>query len=134
MNERPHILVAAGLIWREDGMVLISRRPEGGPHAGCWELPGGKVEPGETVAEALAREIMEELGVVVQPGKEFNRVTHEYPKLTVTLVGLHARYVGGEPRAIEVAEWKWVHPGELPEFNYPEANSKLFDCNWQSPR
>jgi mutator protein MutT len=131
MKELPHILVAAGLIWRKDGMLLISRRPDGGSHAGCWELPGGKVEPGETIAEALEREIMEELRVTVEAGPEFNRVTHDYPSLRVTLVGLHAKYLAGEPQALEVAEWKWVKPEDLRSFNYPAANERLFAAKWQ---
>ncbi|MCB2211233.1 8-oxo-dGTP diphosphatase MutT [bacterium] len=131
MAERKHILVAAGLIWRDDGMILISQRPQGGSHAGCWELPGGKVESGETVAQALEREIREELGVEVAAGPEFNRVTHEYAELTVTLAGLHARYVNGEPQALEVADWRWVRADELMHYEFPAANTRLFDCEWK---
>ena len=55
--------VAVGVLIREDGRVLLSSRPEGKPYAGYWEFPGGKLEAGETVHGALARELREELGL-----------------------------------------------------------------------
>ncbi|GBE30164.1 MAG TPA: (deoxy)nucleoside triphosphate pyrophosphohydrolase [Bacteroidetes bacterium] len=130
MNEHPHYLVAAGLIWRTDGQVLISRRLDSSAHAGCWELPGGKVEEGETVSQALVREIQEELAVVIEAGTEFNRVTHDYGSYTVTLVGLHARFIGGEPQALGVAEWRWIDPAEMLTFTFPPANTRLFEAKW----
>src|SRR5690606_7409994 len=57
--------VAVGIVFREDGQVLIGQRLVGKPYAGWWEFPGGKFEPGESAAEALARELDEELGVQV---------------------------------------------------------------------
>jgi mutator protein MutT len=120
-----HVTVAAGAIWREDGRLLVSRRPEGKRHAGFWELPGGKVEPGESVLEALEREAREELAVEVHADREFARVTHDYGDLVVTLVGVHARHLRGEPRAVEVADFRWVLPEELAELRFPAANAAL---------
>lgn len=135
MAERGHeITVAAGLIWGPDGRVLVSRRlPTDRYHAGRWELPGGKLEPGETPAEALVREIREELNLEVEAGPQFARVTHRYPHGTVTLIGLHARYTGGEPELIGVAEARWAQPEELGQLQFPEANARLFDSDWRTP-
>ena len=57
--------VAVGVVLRDDGAVLIGQRPPGKPYAGWWEFPGGKLETGESVADALARELHEELGLDV---------------------------------------------------------------------
>src|SRR3546814_1751300 len=62
---KPLIEVAAGLILREDGWLLLAERPGDKPWSGWWELPGGKIESGETVLEALSRELQEELGIRV---------------------------------------------------------------------
>lgn len=131
--ENPRISVSAGLIWRDDGMLLVSRRPEGGSHAGKWELPGGKIEPGETPAQALEREIWEELGIRVEAGSEFGRVVHDYPTLRVTLIGLHALYTTGEPQRIGVADFRWIDPSELLDLTFPEANARLFEHPWRTP-
>lgn len=127
------VQVAAGLIWRADGHVLISRRPEGGRHAGDWELPGGKLETGESPPEALVREIREELAITVEAGPEFHRVAHDYGDLVVLLIGLHARYSAGSPRCLGVSEWRWISPADLPEYTFPAANTRLFESDWRTP-
>ena len=58
--------VAAAVVVRADGSVLLAQRPAGKPYAGYWEFPGGKLEPGESPRDALARELVEELGIVVR--------------------------------------------------------------------
>jgi 8-oxo-dGTP diphosphatase len=65
----PFLIVSAGLIFRDDGALLIARRPPGGFMPGWWEFPGGKIEEGETPEACLAREIREELGVEVKVGR-----------------------------------------------------------------
>lgn len=70
-SRRP-VDVAVGVLIDADGRFLLTSRPEGKVYAGYWEFPGGKLEPGETVAQALGRELHEELGIhvgVVQPWK-----------------------------------------------------------------
>ena len=68
--------VAAGLILRPDGKVLLGQRPEGKPYAGYWEFPGGKVEPGEGIFAALQREFKEELGIEGLDGEPWRGVEH----------------------------------------------------------
>ena len=64
--KRPVTLVACGILMKEDGGFLMGSRPEGKPYAGYWEFPGGKLEFGESVHQALAREMREELGLMVK--------------------------------------------------------------------
>ena len=77
------LLVAAGLVWRPGPVVLVQRRPPGAGHgAGCWELPGGKLEPGEHPRDALARELVEEWGPAAQRleiGAVAEVLHHTYP-------------------------------------------------------
>ena len=75
--ERQQILdVAVAVLQREDGRVLLAQRPAGKPWAGYWEFPGGKIEHGEAVERALARELHEELGI--DPDLVYPWVTQEY--------------------------------------------------------
>ncbi len=70
-DTRKHTEVAVGILIRADGALLLSTRPEGKAYAGYWEFPGGKIEPGETVTEALRRELIEELGVTIGEAHEW---------------------------------------------------------------
>jgi mutator protein MutT len=69
--------VAAAVVWRE-GRLLLTRRPAGGPLGGLWELPGGKIERGETAEAAVARELAEELGVSARPIETLETTRHRY--------------------------------------------------------
>lgn len=77
------------MVWR-DGRVLFTQRPPGGPIGLQWEMPGGKVEPGETPEHALIREIREELGVTARPLRVLEVDTHDYPHgLEVEITFIH---------------------------------------------
>jgi 8-oxo-dGTP diphosphatase len=78
------LIVAAAVIVRE-GLVLISRRPEGSRHAGFWEFPGGKLEPEETLEECIVREIREELDLLIDVEKKLMVVSHTYPEYHLNL-------------------------------------------------
>lgn len=82
---RRHTEVAVGILLRADGALLLSTRPPGKPYAGYWEFPGGKLEPGETVAQALRRELIEELGVSIGPVSVWKVTEHDYPHALVRL-------------------------------------------------
>ena len=75
----PRIKVVAAVLADDAGRVLLDQRPAGKPHAGWWEFPGGKFEPGETPRAALVRELAEELGIEVLAAAPFLRLTHRYP-------------------------------------------------------
>ena len=103
--------VAVGILLRPDGRFLLNTRPEGKPYAGSWEFPGGKIEPGEAVADTLRRELREELGIEIGTAnadcRQIQIVEHAYPD---ALVRLHACVVScwrGEPKALEGQQFSW---------------------------
>ncbi len=106
------VRVAAAVI-EERGRYLLTRRDESRDLAGYWEFPGGKLERGETAAEALARELREELGVEIGSVSEFTTLAHEYPGKTVALEFLETSIASGEPKALDVAAFGWFEPSEM---------------------
>jgi mutator protein MutT len=117
-------LIGVGIIWDGD-KLLIDRRPPTGFLAGLWEFPGGKVEHGETVTECIAREIQEELGLIVNVGIEFVTVNHAYPEFSVTLAVHHCQYLGGVPQLIACDAVEWVNIEDLPIYDFPAANAQI---------
>lgn len=106
--------VAVGVLIRSDGAALLADRPSGKPYAGYWEFPGGKIEQGETVAHALARELAEELGVAVHDSVPWVVMEYDYPR---AYVRLHFRRVfdwKGTPRAVEGQRLAFLEPGAEP--------------------
>lgn len=79
------INVAVGVIIRPDGKILLSTRPSGKPYSGYWEFPGGKLEKGETVEQALRRELVEELGIRIENTTIWRVTEHTYPHASVRL-------------------------------------------------
>ena len=122
----PPLDVAAGLVFHQ-GRLLIARRPEGTHLAGCWEFPGGKVEPGETIAQCLERELQEELGIRVSVGPLVERVDHAYPEKTVRLSFFACHWLGGEPRPLGCAAFRWVAAEELAHYQFPGADARLLE-------
>ena len=112
-STRPRKIVVAAHIKDADGRVLLSLRRADQPMGGLWELPGGKLEPGETPAEALVREIREELGCGVVVGRVDDVIFHRYETFDLLMLVYRCTIVDGEPRAVEVAEIAWVPPGEV---------------------
>ena len=87
VGERPVVDVAVGVLLQADGRFLLTSRPAGKVYAGYWEFPGGKLEAGESVAEALARELHEELGLVIAPSdvQAWREQLVDYPHALVRL-------------------------------------------------
>lgn len=117
--------VAAAVIRGADGRVLIARRPEHKHQGGLWEFPGGKVEAGEAVEVALARELHEELGIDVIVSRPLIQVRHDYPDLAVLLDVHEVGAFTGEPHGREGQPLAWVAPRELPDYEFPEANRPI---------
>lgn len=126
------IAVAAGLIFRE-GKLLITQRPGGRHLAGLWEFPGGKCEAGETLPECLQREIFEELGVAVNVRACVENLEHAYPEKTVSLSFFLCELVMGEPKGREGQAIAWIEPGELGDYEFPEADQKLLQSLCDNP-
>ncbi|MFQ5457396.1 MAG: (deoxy)nucleoside triphosphate pyrophosphohydrolase [Myxococcota bacterium] len=123
----PPIIVSAGIIEREDGALLIARRPPGAWMAGYWEFPGGKLEPGETPEECLAREIREELAVDADVGPIFLVKVHAYPAFSVLLLFYRCTLLRGEPPgpAGGGLEFAWAHPETLPDYDFLPADDEV---------
>ena len=93
------------------GRFLLTSRPEGKVYAGHWEFPGGKVEAGESVEQALKRELHEELGITIGPATPWQTTTHDYPH---ALVRLHFCKVFVWTGAFEMREGQQMAWAELP--------------------
>ena len=104
---KPRLRVVAAALF-DDDRVLIAQRPEGKHMAGWWEFPGGKVADGESDADALVRELREELGVESRAHGLITTMSHEYPDRIVDLVLWHASIVSGEPRGLDGQQLQWV--------------------------
>ena len=104
---KPRLRVVAAALFDAERRVLIAERPAGKHMAGWWEFPGGKVASDESDAQALVRELREELGVEVRPDYEVMRLQHEYPDRVVDLV-LWRVSADGVPRGLDGQQLKWV--------------------------
>jgi 8-oxo-dGTP diphosphatase len=122
---RARKLVVAGLV--VDGpRVLITRRRPDQPLGGFWEFPGGKIEPGEAPAAALARELDEELGAAVEIGPIWDVLHHPYPAFDLLMLVYRCRLAAGAvARAVEVADLAWCLPDELPAYDILPADAPL---------
>lgn len=107
------IHVVAGIVADISGRVLITRRPPGKHLAGCWEFPGGKRISGESRAEALIRELREELDLTVDEARPLIRYRHDYPEFSVDLDVWRVLAWRGEPRGLEGQLMDWVSPADL---------------------
>jgi 8-oxo-dGTP diphosphatase len=99
--------VAVGILMKANGDVLLAQRPEGKPYAGYWEFPGGKVEAGEAIVDALRRELAEELGVAVGAADAWCCVEHVYPHAHVRLHFYISREWQGTPQSLEGQAFSW---------------------------
>jgi 8-oxo-dGTP diphosphatase len=99
--------VAVGILMKPNGDVLLGQRPDGKPYAGYWEFPGGKVEPDESILDALKREFVEELGVQIASAEEWCGVEHVYEHAHVRLHFFISREWSGEPQSLEGQAFAW---------------------------
>ena len=100
--------VAVGVLLRPDGTVLLGNRPADKPWPGWWELPGGKLEAGESVQQALTRELKEEIGITVTQTTPWVTYVHKYPTTTVRLAFCRVTEWSGEPQGLEGQLLRWV--------------------------
>ncbi len=123
----PPLLVVACALIDPDNRVLIAKRPEGRSLAGLWEFPGGKVEEGETLEDALIRELYEELSVTVTKPclAPLTFSTYDYPEFHLLLALFICRRWEGSPVAKEAPEIKWVRASRLREYPMPPADAPL---------
>jgi len=118
---KPRLRVVAAALF-DGGRVLIAERPAGKHMAGWWEFPGGKVGSDESDAQALVRELREELGVEAEPNAEIMTLTHDYPDRIVDLVLWRATVTRGVPQGLDGQQLKWVDCGALAAERLLEAD------------
>ncbi|MGR8979971.1 MAG: Nudix family hydrolase [Gammaproteobacteria bacterium] len=117
--------VAVGVIKNDKGRILISHRHPSLHQGGLWEFPGGKVEAGETIEQALYRELKEELDIAVLTSTPLITLKHRYPDKAVQLhVFLVDRFIGSGNHAHD-QEIKWVEPSALTDYRFPDANRPI---------
>lgn len=106
--------VVAGILRDTRGRVLLAQRPPGRHLAGAWEFPGGKVEPGEHAAQALRRELLEELGIRISAAPApLVTVPWRYPHVRLRLEALEVASWDGDPRGLEGQALRWSRPGDI---------------------
>lgn len=128
--DRGVIEVAVGVLVGRDGAYLLTTRPPGKVYAGYWEFPGGKLEAGETVEEALRRELQEELGVIIGPAQRWRESLVDYPHALVRLHFCKVHDWTGELQMREGQQFGWEHlpvrcgpvlPGTVPVLEWLAA-------------
>lgn len=119
------VTVAVGILIDGVGRVLVTRRAPDAHHGGLWEFPGGKVEAGETLLEALARELKEELGVLVETTEALMVLEYDYGDKRVRLDVHSVTRWSGEPRGLEGQPLSWQRPEQLRDWDFPAANRPI---------
>lgn len=120
------ITVVAALI-EQDGLLLVCQRRRKDSFGLKWEFPGGKVKPGETEAQALVRELAEELGVRATIGRELYRTRYRYAEQVaeMELVFYSAAFDGQVPRNLAFERIQWAEPAALPQLDFLPADREL---------
>ena len=121
LTQKRCVDVVAALIWEKD-RFLICQRPEYKARGLLWEFVGGKVEPGETMQQALQRECAEELAIHVSVGEQFLQEFHDYPDMLIRLTLFHCSIASGIPQALEHKALRWIHPSQIDDYAFCPAD------------
>ncbi|MGL5152780.1 MAG: (deoxy)nucleoside triphosphate pyrophosphohydrolase [Clostridium sp.] len=116
------IKVVGAIIENENSEILCALRSTEMSLPNLWEFPGGKIEEGESIAEAITREVNEELNCTIEYINIFNDNTHEYDKFIVNLITVKCKLVSGHPQAIEHAKLIWIKQENLLSLNWAPAD------------
>src|SRR5689334_7493096 len=119
------VSVAAAVIERADGHVLLAQRPPGKAYAGYWEFPGGKLEPGETAQDALVRELSEELGITVREASPWLVQEFVYPHAHVELHFFRVRAWDGDFVGHDGQAFRWQDPRDVRVVPLLPANTRV---------
>lgn len=123
--ERARRLRVLAAVIRKRGRVLIARRKGDDRFGGRWEFPGGKLEPGETPEQGLARELREEFGIEAAVGRFLGMVRSESPGFAIALEARETSHRSGEFELRDHDEIRWVKPSELAQFDLTEPDRRL---------
>ena len=124
----PFQVIGIGVVINEAGDVLIDQRLEEGLLGGMWEFPGGKQEPGEPIEACIARELMEELGIVVSVGEALITLDHAYSHKKLQFVVHLCDWCSGDPKPLSSQQVRWVRPEQLKNYPFPAANARIIDA------
>lgn len=121
--------VAVGVVRDGDGRILLTQRAKHVHQGGLWEFPGGKLDAGESVLQALQRELQEEVGIDVLDAQPLIKINHQYPDLSVLLDVWQVNRFSGLASALEGQAMQWVSPQQLSEFDFPAANLPIITAS-----
>lgn len=121
----PKYHIVIGIV-RKNCRMLITRRKPDGLLGGLWEFPGGKINPEESPAQALEREIAEETSLHVKNLTHLTRVKHAYTHFKIEANVFICDYAGGRIKLNGPTDYRWINPTQLEEFPFPKANHKFF--------
>jgi 8-oxo-dGTP diphosphatase len=117
--------VAVGVIYDTNGNILIARRAQDAHQGGLWEFPGGKVDTGERVQDALRRELEEELAIKVKHTQPLIQIRYDYPDKSVLLDVHQVTRFSGVAHGNEGQPIRWISPSELTQYAFPAANKPI---------
>ena len=122
------IIEVVGAIIKDGDRYLVGQRPANKAQGGMWEFMGGKIEPGETPEQALARECREELALEIENEHIIDSVVHEYPEKTIhlTLISCSPKS-GSNPKALEHQQIRWVTRDEMDAIDFAPADNECLN-------
>ena len=126
MEQKKTVHVAVGVI-KKGNAIFICKRQQDKHQGGKWEFPGGKVEAGETVTQALQRELKEEVNLVVNGSTPLMEIHHDYGDKAVFLDVHLVEDFSGEAKGLEGQQGLWVALHELQNYQFPEANKVILE-------
>ncbi len=122
------IHIVAAIIFNQDkSQIFITKRPDGKHKGGFWEFPGGKVEAGETIEQAMIRELDEEIGIRVTEQALFEHLEFDYPDKSLKFDFIAVTAFDNQPYGKEGQEGCWVDVGNLHQYTFPEANVPILE-------
>jgi 8-oxo-dGTP diphosphatase len=123
------IRVVGAMLEKEGGRYLITQRPPTASLPLLWEFPGGRVEPGESDEEALARELREEMGIEVEIAEAAMHTHHEYPayEIDFRVFRCRLRSPESEIRHLRVHDHRWVTLEEMSRYEFPDADARTLE-------
>ncbi|EEX42827.1 8-oxo-dGTP diphosphatase MutT [Vibrio sp. Vb2880] len=122
------IHIVAGIIFNQDkSQIFITKRPDNLHKGGFWEFPGGKVEAGESIEQAMARELDEEIGIEVTQQTPFQHLEYDYPEKSLTFDFILVTDFNHQPYGREGQQGEWVNIADLAHYTFPEANVPVLE-------
>ena len=117
--------IGVGLVFNQNGELLIDQRLKKSSMGGLWEFPGGKKTPVETIENTIVRELKEEVGIVVKVAQKLMSFEHSYTQKRLRFTVHICDWISGEPKPLASQKLLWVPPDKLFDFSFPAANAKI---------